>query len=162
MSSTLASESQVLSDGLGLLEWIKSLLCEVLFPDFTPKDRKQWLMKIPSLAVTDCKSVYDHVTGDGSAGTVSEKRTAIDLVIIRESLVDSGTTLRWASTSLQLADGLTKDSSEPMDRLRGALKVGLYQLHEEDEVLRQTRYERQRRLDNGVKRQKENLTSRKK
>ena len=56
-----------------------------------------------------------------------------------------------------LADGLTKDSQEPIDLLRSCVRQGTYQISPEDTVLRQQAEERERRkslkadvMDNSV------------
>lgn len=56
-----------------------------------------------------------------------------------------------------LADGLTKDSQEPIDLLRSCVRQGAYQISPEDTVLRQQAEERERRkslkadvMDNSV------------
>ena len=55
-------------------------------------------------SVTDCRSLYDAILKDVSQ--VSEKRTAIGIASIKESLSRGG--LRWVPTHLQFADGMTK------------------------------------------------------
>ena len=95
--------------------------------------------------VKDCKSVYDHITGGSSPSTVGDRRVAVDMVIVREGLSRSSTTLRWAPTDRQLADALTKDSAEPCDLLRGVIRAGYYQISEESLMLDLAKAERQKR-----------------
>ena len=129
VSATLAGESQALGDGLGHLEWLACLWGEALDHNFEPNKREGTLQRTPSLAVIDCKSCYDNVMGAGDPA--KDKRTAIDLVVVREALARIGTTLRWAPNPRQLADGLTKDESRPIDLLRATLRIGTYQLFDE-------------------------------
>ena len=145
VGSTLAGETQALSDGIGHLEWLLCHLCEALYADFDIKMRERWFGRHPCLAVTDCKSVYDHITGASSPSTVGDRRVAVDMVIVREGLSRSATTLRWAPTDRQLADGLTKDSAEPCDLLRGVIRTGCYQISEESLMLDLAKAERQQR-----------------
>ena len=76
---------------------------------------------------------------------MGDRRVAVDMVIVRECLSRSSTTLRWAPTDRQLADGLTMDSAEPYDLLRGVIRVGYYQISEETLMLDLAKAERQKR-----------------
>lgn len=48
------------------------------------KDRAQFLQELGIQAVTDCKSILDHLQTFASPSSVSDKRVAIDLVILIE------------------------------------------------------------------------------
>ena len=80
----------------------------------------------PPVCVTDCKSLYDHLSAVGSLSTLHDKRPAIDVLIIRESMKKTGRTIRWAPTRQQLADGLTKDKGDAVECLRRSLRSGSY------------------------------------
>ena len=146
VGSTFAGESQALMDGLGHAEWIGCHLAEAIFPNFSLQDRGQFLKKFELQAVVDCKSVYDHLQQYASPGSVSDKRVAIDLVIIRETLQRIHGVIRWCPTWLQLADALTKESPEAMDLLRGALMTNQYHLHAESSMMAAAAEQKQRRL----------------
>ena len=145
LNSTLSGEAAVLIDGLGHLEWISCFFTAAFYFRFTLESRETYLTKFGSLVVTDCKSVYDHMVKLGSTAGVDDKRCAIDLAIGRESLKRLQATLRWGPTNLQLADSLTKDSSEPTDLLRACIRNRLYQLADESLVLARASEERLRR-----------------
>ena len=53
--------------------------------------------------------------------------------------------MRRALADAQLADGLTKDSAEPCDLLRGVIMTGRYQISEESLLLDLAKAERQNR-----------------
>ena len=146
VGSTFAGESQALMDGLGHAEWIGCHLAEGIFPKFSLQDRGQFLKQFELQAVVDCKSVYDHLQQYASPGSVSDKRVAIDLVIIRETLQRIHGVIRWCPTWLQLADALTKESPEAMDLLRGALMKNEYHLHAESSMMAAAAEQKQRRL----------------
>ncbi|CAE7216452.1 RE2 [Symbiodinium sp. CCMP2456] len=57
--------------------------------------------------ISDCRSLYDHLTRDGVPRVPTCKRLAIDLAGIREDLKDNGKIV-WVPTWAQLADILTK------------------------------------------------------
>ena len=86
VGSTFAGETQALMDGLGHAEWIGCHLAEGMFPNFSLQDRGRFLKQFELQAIVDCKSVYDHLQQYASPGSVSDKRVAIDLVIVRETL----------------------------------------------------------------------------
>ena len=144
VGSTFAGESQALMDGLGHAEWIGCHLAEGIFPDFSLQERGQFLKQFELQAVVDCKSVYDHLQQYASPGSVSDKRVAIDLVIIRETLQRIHGVIRWCPTWLQLADALTKASPEAMDLLRGALMKNEYHLHAESSMMAAAAEQKQR------------------
>ena len=109
----------------------------------------------PPVCVIDCKSLYDHRSAVGSPSTLHDKRSAIDVLIIREFMKRTRCMIRWAPTGLQLAGGLTKDKGEAADCLRQSLKSGSYVLRCEEQVLQEEcrrcqqarRVQRQRNID---------------
>ena len=96
-------------------------------------------------AFVDCKSVYDHLQAFTSPNSVSDKRVAIDLVIIRETLQRLSAKVRWAPTWLQLADAFTKENADAMDLLSAALRKGEYQLCQESVMMEAAAKERETR-----------------
>ena len=99
-----------------------------------------------AVCVTDCKSLYDHLSAVGSPSTLHDKRSAIDVLIIRESMKKTGCTIRWAPTGLQLADGLTKDKGVSVECLRRSLRSGSYMLRGEEQVLQERHLTRVQKL----------------
>ena len=148
--STFAGESQVLSDGLGHAEWIACHLAEAKNFDFSLTRRETMLGEFKLQAIVDCKSIYDHLQNFASPGSVSDKRVAIDLVIVRETLARMGGVIRWAPTWLQLADAMTKESPEAMDLLRAALTTNKYHLNNESTMMEAAANQRQVRLTKRV------------
>ena len=146
VGSTFAGETQALMDGLGHAEWIGCHLAEGIFPEFSLQERGRFLKEFDLQAIVDCKSVYDHLQQYASPGSVSDKRVAIDLVIVRETLQRIHGVIRWCPTWLQLADALTKESPEAMDLLRGALMKNQYHLHAESSMMAAAAEQKQRRL----------------
>ena len=97
-------------------------------------------MKESPLGVTDCRSLYDHLTSLGSG-----KRTAIDIAIIKQSIQRTGLEPRWCPTGHMVADALTKDKAEPMYLLRSCCRNARYQLADEQVVLDRKKAEKERR-----------------
>lgn len=135
MGSTLAAESQALLSGLGQLAWTARLLSEAI-DGFQNETSQRESMKLRGgVCVLDAKSVYDHLISPGSSGTLLDKLVAVDLAIVKQCLRDYGIKARWAPSSFQLGDCLTKASSDSCDTLRGVLQCGEYQLCDEKAFL---------------------------
>ena len=83
----------------------------------------------PAILLTDCKSVYDSLNQIWTSSS-ADKRTAIDLAIIREGLSRDSSCVRWIDTKYQLVDSLTKKGCSG-EFLRHSLDVGCYQIVDE-------------------------------
>ena len=140
VNSTLAAETQSLSRGLGDLLWIMVLFEELKDESFSIREWPQRLSGSEvlamastesserlkgSLAVVDAKSLYDQLCKETIGG--QDKRTAIEIQIIREDLNSLSGKIRWVDHPAMLADTLTKvkGSCEPLYRM---LSTGMFQL----------------------------------
>ena len=145
VNSTLAAETQSLSRGIGDLLWAMVLFEELRDQHFSIREWPQRLcgsevMALASsssserlkgsLAIVDAKSLYDQLCKDSIGG--QDKRTAIEIQIIREDLTSIGGKVRWIDHPAMLADPLTKikGSCEPLYRM---LSSGEFQLVAETE-----------------------------
>eukprot|EP00435_Cladocopium_sp_Y103_P041079 s1210_g11.t1 len=146
VSSTLAAESQAMSTGTGTVEWLALLLSEILDGPLDVKLCRERLQNRKPILITDCKSLYDHLHSPSSPTSIEDRRTSIDVVIIRESIRLLQAHVRWVPTNRMLADGLTKDSGGPIDLLRACIKRSKYQISPENTVLEYQALERDRRL----------------
>ena len=108
--------------------------------------------------MSDCRSLYDHLITLGNGGTLDDKRVAIDVAVIRQSIMRSSLQPRWVPTDRMVADGLTKDKGEPLDLLRSVFRNARYQLADEQLVLDRKKEERMRRQALGKSRLKQNET----
>ena len=61
----------------------------------------------PLISVTDSKGNYDHLHNE-TIGPSEDRRSPIDLAIIREDLSRPQMSLRWVDGKAQVADALTK------------------------------------------------------
>ena len=59
------------------------------------------------LTICDAKSLYDHLSSETS-GTTADRRTAIEVQIIRSSLDAQDGAVRWGDHSGMYADAMTK------------------------------------------------------
>ena len=98
VSSTLAAESQSLATASGTVEWIMLLLSEVLDGPFKLRDCREKLSVRKPILVTDCKSLYDHLMSPSAPTAIEDRRTSIDVVIIRESIRSLSAFMRWVPT----------------------------------------------------------------
>eukprot|EP00435_Cladocopium_sp_Y103_P010069 s4619_g2.t1 len=145
VSSTLGGEAQAMATASGSVEWLTLLLLETLEGHFALKDARAKLQHRPPIYATDCKSLFDHLISPSAPTSIEDRRTSIDVVIIRESLSCTAGVVRWLPTNRMIADGLTKDKADPIDLLRSCVRQGRYQISPEELVLRQQAEERERR-----------------
>ena len=145
VSSTLAAEAQALATATGTVEWLALLMSEILDGPTPARQCREMLKKRPPLFVTDCKSLYDHLVSPSSPTAIEDRRTSIDVIIIRESAKATQAFVRWVPTAHMLADSLTKDAGEPVETLRVCLKHSEYQIAPESIVLERQAAEKERR-----------------
>lgn len=153
-SSTLAAEAQAALDGVRHAEWLTALLSECLYQEFDLEERESFLCGRMAAAITDCKSLYDHCHKEGSAGTLSDKSGALDVVQLKQSLTRLNLPLRWAPTKVQLADGLTKSDADALDYLRATMRSGRYELCDEEKTMTMRAEEKARRVSRGEAKRK--------
>ena len=99
--------------------------------------RQSWAemcKKIPFALGTDCKSLYDVCTKQGSMP--EERRVALDLLDVRESIEEMGDQIRWIPTDHMLVDCLTK--TMPADAMMEYLKKMEYAF-KYDDVIKNTK-----------------------
>eukprot|EP00439_Symbiodinium_sp_Y106_P020985 s3390_g2.t1 len=125
--STFAGETMSCGEGLESALYLRSLLVGMMTG--RPADEEAAAWHVPIHLFTDCRSLYDHVHREGAPKAPSEKRLAIDLAAIRQTLLrearvqwnqkygsDVALTperplrppLHWVPTEDQLSDMMTK------------------------------------------------------
>ena len=75
--------------------------------------------------ITDAKAVFDSYHREALVSNVTDRRSSLEIRVVKEQIQSLGGTLRWVSSDRQLADGLTKASMRQnlADKLRhGRLK----------------------------------------
>ena len=143
VNSTLAAETQSLSKGLGDLMWLAVLMEEITNPKFNMKtwmehmkerevlvvgtEETQDLLR-ESLAIVDAKSLFDLLSKDTVGG--QDKRTAIEIQIIREDLQKMQGQVRWVDHPAMVADPLTKVKGN-VGPLHDLLKEGRFSIQAE-------------------------------
>ena len=125
--STLSAETQGIVESAAVACWYRYLLAEFFYRNLIKQEGVDWETMIEPLefgVVTDAKSVYDALTCPTGSGS-TDKRTTIDLAIIREYLRRHNGCIRWIGGNVQLADSLTKFMTA--DFLRSVMHRGTYQ-----------------------------------
>ena len=104
---------------------LRGLLGEILMEEYKPTKSGQLPAEfLPLRAVTDCKSLFDLLTKEGTPSSTQEKRIAIDIAAMREIAdelehEDPKKTFMWVPTDHQRADHLAK--LKPPHQLRDIL-----------------------------------------
>ena len=133
VASTLAAETYALSAVVDLIDWLR-LAWEWMRNPAIPwqKPEEVWNHAPPSIAVIDCKSLYDAINKN-TTPQCQEHRTLIEALVSKHH-VKCGIQTHWVHSAAQLADALTKS----MDgfRLRQFLAHGTCCLHDIQEVLK--------------------------
>ena len=107
--NTLSAECQSMVLGVGSVHWHRFLLLEALGHQLNSSQWEAQLAAIPYIAVTDSRSLYDCMNKLVCSYTQTEdKRTAIDIAILKDDLKKSGGHARWVAGNNMVADALTK------------------------------------------------------
>ena len=125
--STFAGETMSCCEAMENLLFLRALLASMLYGPGS--SRGEAANKIDIHLLTDCKSLYDHVHREGTPKAPADKRLAVDLADIRQTLMKEAQTqwkkvygddtpwsperpcrppLHWIPTEDQLSDMLTK------------------------------------------------------
>ena len=124
--SSLAAEVQAAAQAVDSTEFVVRFWHMLLNPTTSLKDTLQ--ISNPSLAptpITDAKALYDSFHRDAINHGATDKRTNLELRVIREQVEGIGGVLRWISSERQFGDGFTKMAARQLlaDRIRhGAIK----------------------------------------
>ena len=111
--SSTAIEVQASSIGEEELQHCRLVVGESLFGRFAIKQWEERVRMIPGALIMDCRGVFDSLSkSESSCLGMKERRTGIEALAIKRSLISTGTSLRWCHSGTQLADCLTKGSEE--------------------------------------------------
>ena len=127
--NTLSAECQSMIQGVGTLHWHRFLMTEVMGGQLHLDNWEKELQKIPFIAVTDSKSLYDTITKcRNTSAHVDDKRTAIDLTILKDDMEKTKGQVRWVSGTNMVSDPLTKKM--PSNFLQRVMRLGKWSLTE--------------------------------
>ena len=119
--STLSAEGQAASEAADAIYYTSLFLKGCLDPDLDMASATAAHLSHQSCLVVDAKALYDLLIQDEMQARVgAEKRTAVEILVTKQRLLESSSFVRWVSSERQLADGLTKESATQLlaDRLR--------------------------------------------
>lgn len=118
--SSLAAECQACSTALDELMMAKLYLIFLQKPLASLAEGQRILGGKECALVTDCKALYDAVQRE-TIQQATDKRVAIEGLMIKGLLTELRCQWRWVSSERQLADGLTKVSARQafVERFRG-------------------------------------------
>lgn len=108
--SSTSAEVQMSANALDSHEFAKLAYFDLMsFSRVDLRKTDEYLSSIPSCMVCDAKNIYDGVVKVETSGLhMEEKRTAIELLAIKERLQQANVSLKWVNGDQELADGLTK------------------------------------------------------
>lgn len=98
VASTMSGEAQAFSTASDVCEWMLLMMAECLDGPFIleeAEEAEEVLLRRSPIGMTDCRSLYDHL---GSSSVLDDKRTAIDIAIIRQSIQRTKLEPRWCPT----------------------------------------------------------------
>ena len=124
--SSLAAESQAAGCAADATEFACRYFEHLLKPHLKLADLLHVKSTLQPTMLTDAKSVYDSYHKESMSAV--DKRSGLEIRVVKEQLQSLGGQLRWVSSERQLADGLTKMSTRQSlaDRLRHAKVKFLY------------------------------------
>ena len=147
--NTLSSETQALVRGLGSVHWYRVLILESRGLSLSARDWQKEVSQLPFICVTDSKSLYDVVKKCiNPASQCEDKRSCIDVSLVKQEIQDLGGTIRWVDGRTMLADTLTKDVRA--EYLRHVLRTGFWSILEEGASLQHKLLERSQKRDHVV------------
>ena len=153
VTSTLSAETMSLNMTLDQLSWLKLYWSWILDNRVAWRNPQEALKQVPAsyalatakdadphIAATDCKSLFDLITRTAPP-SCTEFRTQLHARAVRDLLAE-GIQMRWVHSGAQVADALTKVM--PAHFLRETLRLGRYQLSDEQSILKQRADNRRR------------------
>ncbi|CAE7286267.1 RE2 [Symbiodinium sp. CCMP2456] len=123
--STFGAETQACVEGLETGQYMRSLYETLTNGEFTGVNEAI----TPVLCLSDCRSLFDHLTKQGVPRVPSDKRLAVDLAALRQSLkserINGHLPIAWVPGETQLGDILTKPQNPASwwERLQESLLI---------------------------------------
>ena len=119
--SSLSAESQAASEAADAMLYC-STFWQLLWTPLMPLDDFSICRPDhPTALVTDAKGLYDLlVKQELQPSSGADKRTAIEVLVAQDKLLCTGAKVKWVSSELQFADGMTKTAAAQLlaQRLR--------------------------------------------
>ena len=111
--SSSSAELQAAADAEGELSNIRLSLRELVGEIFPLQRCQEAAAQIPGALVLDSRGVYDALARSESACLgLKDKRSGLEALSLKRSLVETRCGLRWTHPAAQLADCMTKENEE--------------------------------------------------
>ena len=109
--SSSAAEAQAAARGDDEAVYIRLCLKEFLFGQLDLQNWQSEARQIPAALVVDCRGVYDALARSSSSCLgLKDKKSGLEALALKQSLVECGTMIRWCHSAAQLGDVATKGS----------------------------------------------------
>ena len=110
--SSLAAESQAASEAADAMLYASTFWKLMWAPNLPLDDPMTPKLKNNPCLVTDAKALYDLlIRQDLQSSGGADKRTTIEVLVTKDKLRCAAATVKWLSSELQFADGMTKSSA---------------------------------------------------
>ncbi|CAL1154350.1 unnamed protein product [Cladocopium goreaui] len=131
-----------------ILDWRSFRLPRCLSADYTLQSPGEWVISKTALVV-DAKALYDSIRAEVPKLS-GDKRTKIEVMIVKEKMQECQTLLRWVSSEAQYADGMTKPQARQLltDRL---LRTHMFKLQADEDFVAAKKKAQQQREANARK-----------
>ena len=129
--SSLNAESQACAAAMDSLEYTRTLIQGCLNADYTLQSPGEWVISKTALVV-DAKALYDSIRAEVPQLS-GDKRTKIEVMIVKEKMQECQTLLRWVSSEAQYADGMTKPSARQL--LTDPLRTHMFKLQADEDFV---------------------------
>ena len=140
--SSLAVEAGACAQGMEMGDYLRAALSEIFERDFKVREWRRYAALWKQYSVIDAKTCFDSLTHETLP---SDKRTALDIAAIKESIAESGESamIKWVPGPQQVADAMTKAGSNGC--LETLLLEGTWCLREDPAVAEKRASEKERR-----------------
>lgn len=116
--SSLNAESQACAAAMDSLEYLRTFIQGCAHASFELQNPGEWIIKQTALVV-DAKALYDPIRAEVPQLS-GDKRAKIEIMAVKEKMAECRTVLKWVSSEVQYADGVTKPQARQLlvDRMR--------------------------------------------
>ena len=91
--------------------FIRLCMKDALFGQLDLQNWQTEARQIPAALVVDCRGVYDALARSSSSClALKDKKSGLEALALKQSLVECGTIIRWCHSEAQLGDVVTKES----------------------------------------------------
>ena len=118
--SSLSAEAQSAGCAADATEFACRYYEHLLQPDVPLATLLNLKSSLAPTLVTDAKALFDSYHRESLVSNVTDRRSSLEIRVVKEQISGLGGGLRWVSSDRQLADGMTKDSMRQAARRQAA------------------------------------------